>query len=146
MFKFIIYPSCERALNNGKVKSKIFRKSSSNFFFGKSSYPKSDIARSSSKKAVLFQISLRLNMGIFSNNFAFCVAGFLGLVTSSFCSMPWLAGWFLLRKIIEQISVFYPVCLKKYLKKLDKHLWRDLFSVSCTITHQSLLAVNQTLC
>ena len=28
LFKFIIYPSCERALKNGKVKSKIVRKSS----------------------------------------------------------------------------------------------------------------------
>ena len=28
LFKFIIYPSCERALKNGRVKSKIFRKSS----------------------------------------------------------------------------------------------------------------------
>ena len=30
LFKFIIYPSCERALKNGRVKSKIVRKS----FFG----------------------------------------------------------------------------------------------------------------
>ena len=28
LFKFIIYPSCERALKNGRVKSKIVRKSS----------------------------------------------------------------------------------------------------------------------
>ena len=28
LLKFIIYPSCERALKNGRVKSKIFRKSS----------------------------------------------------------------------------------------------------------------------
>ena len=34
LFKFIIYPSCERALKNGKVKLKIVRKSSFNFTFG----------------------------------------------------------------------------------------------------------------
>ena len=28
LFKFIIYPSCERALKNGRVKLKIIRKSS----------------------------------------------------------------------------------------------------------------------
>ena len=34
LFKFIIYPSCEKALKNERVKSKIFRKLSLNFFFG----------------------------------------------------------------------------------------------------------------
>ena len=34
LFKFIIYSYCERALKEGKKKSKIFRKSSLNFTFG----------------------------------------------------------------------------------------------------------------
>ena len=34
LFKFIIYPSCERPLKNGRVKSKIVRKLSLNFTFG----------------------------------------------------------------------------------------------------------------
>ena len=34
LFKFIIYPSCERALSNGRMKLQIFRKSSWNFNFG----------------------------------------------------------------------------------------------------------------
>ena len=33
LFKFIIYPSCERALKNGRVKSEIVRKSSLKFVF-----------------------------------------------------------------------------------------------------------------
>ena len=31
LFKFIIYPSCKKALNNGRVKSQIFKKLSLNF-------------------------------------------------------------------------------------------------------------------
>ena len=41
--------------------------------------------------------------------------------------------------------MFYPVCLKKYWKKLDKHLWPGLFCGSCTITYHNLLKMNQTL-
>ena len=37
-FKFIIYPSYERALKNGRVKSKIVEKSSLNFTFGQGSF------------------------------------------------------------------------------------------------------------
>ena len=146
LFKFIIYPSCERTLKNGRVKSQIFRKSSLIFTFGQGSCLTSDFARPNSNKAVLLQISQRFHIGIFNNNFAFCVAEFLEPVMSSFCSMPWLAGWFLLRIIIKRISMFYPVCLKKYWKKLDKHLWRGLFCESCGITQHNLLKVNQTLC
>ena len=61
---------------------------------------------------------------------------------SSFCSMPWLAGWFLLKEIIKPTSVFYPICLKKYMKKQDKHLRCDLFCESCVIIHHSLLKVD----
>ena len=87
LFKFIIYSSCERALNNGRVKLKIFRKSSLNFTFGQGAYLTSDIARLDSNKVELLQISLIFNIGVFNKNFAFCVAEFLETV-SSFCSMP----------------------------------------------------------
>ena len=117
LFQFIIYPSCERSLNNGRVKLKMFRKSSLNFTFDQGSCLTSDLARQNSNKAVLLQISLRFDIGIFNNNFVFCVAVFLEPVMSSFCSMPGLAAWFLVREMIKLIGVFYPVFCKKVLKK-----------------------------
>ena len=96
-------------------------------------------------KPLLLQVSLRSGIIVFNNNLVFCQAGFLKPFVISFCSMPWVAGWFPLRKIIKRTSVFHPVCLKKYNKKLDKHLWL-LFRESCMITHHSQLKVNQTLC
>ena len=60
-------------------------------------------------------------------------------MVSSFCSMALVAGWIFAREIIRRTKVFYPVYLKKYWKKLDKHLWRDPFCESGTITHHSLL-------
>ena len=60
LLKFIIYPSCERALKNGRVTSKIFRKLFLNFTFDQGSCLISDFARPNSKKAVLLQNSLRL--------------------------------------------------------------------------------------
>ena len=60
-------------------------------------------------------------------------------MVSSFCSMALVAGWIFAREIIRRTKVFYPVCLTKYWKKLDKHLWRDPFCKSGTITHHSLL-------
>ena len=77
LFKFIIYPSCERALNNWRVKSQTFRKSPLNVTFGQGSCLTSDFARPNSGKALLLQISLRLDIGIFNNNVAFCVAELL---------------------------------------------------------------------
>ena len=112
LFKFIIYSYCERALKEGKKKSKIFRKSSLNFTFGQGSCFISDFARPNSKKALLLQIFLRFEIVIFNNNFAFFVARLFEPVMSSFCGMPWVAGWFLLKEIIKCTSVFYPVCLK----------------------------------
>ena len=56
LFKSFIYPSCERALNNGRVKSKIFRKSSLNFTVGQGSCLISDFGRPNSNKAVLLKI------------------------------------------------------------------------------------------
>ena len=99
--------------NNGRVKSQIFRKSSLNFTFGQGNSLTSDFARPSSNKAVLLQISLRFDIAIFNNNFTFCVVEFLEPLMSSFCSMPSLAGWFLLREKIKGTSVFYPVCLRQ---------------------------------
>ena len=137
-FKFIIYPSYERALKNGRVKSKIVKKSPLNFTFGQGSCFISDFARRNSNKAVLIQVFLRFEVVIFNNNFVFCMM-------SSFCSMTRVADLILTREIIQRTNVLYPACLKKYWKKLDKHLWRGLFCESCTITHHSLLKMNHNL-
>ena len=110
--------SCERALSNRRVKSKIVRKSSLNLTFG--SCLISDFARPNSSKAVLVQVFLRFEIVNFNNNFVFCIM-------SSFCSMAREADWILTRKILKRTNVFYPVCLKKYWKKLDKHVWRVYF-------------------
>ena len=88
LFKLIIYPSFERALKYGMMKSKMFRKSSLRFSFGQDSYLISGSAWINSVKAVLLQISLRFEIVIFSNNFAFCLPGFLKPLMISFCSMP----------------------------------------------------------
>ena len=64
LFKFITYPSCERALKNGRVKLKIVRKSSLNYTFGLGSCLISDFARPGSKKAVLVQVFLRFEIVI----------------------------------------------------------------------------------
>ena len=135
LFNFIIYPSCERALKNGRVKSIILGKSSLNFTFGRGSCLISDFARLNSNKAALVQV-LRFEIFIFNNNFVFCMM-------SSFCSMVRVAGWIVTREIIKCASVDYSLCLKKYWKKLDKHLWWSLFCESSTITHHSLLKMNE---
>ena len=83
LFKFIIYPSFERALKHGIVKSKVFRKSSLNFSYGQGIYLISGFAWPNSIKAVLL---------IFNNIFGFCLAGFLRLLMISFCGMPRVAG------------------------------------------------------
>ena len=49
LFKFIIYPSCERVLKNGRIKSKIVRKSSLKFAFGQGSCLISGVASPNSK-------------------------------------------------------------------------------------------------
>ena len=137
IFEFIIYPSCKRDFMNRRVKSKIVRKSSFNFTFGQSSCLISDFARPNSNKAVLVQVFWRFEKIIFNNNFVFCMM-------SSVCSMTRVADWIVTREIMRT-NVLYPVCLKKYWKKLDKHLWRGLFCESCTFTHHSLLKINHTL-
>ena len=136
IFEFIIYPSCKRDFMNRRVKSKIVRKSSFNFTFGQSSCLISDFARPNSNKAVLVQVFWRFEKIIFNNNFVFCMM-------SSVCSMTRVADWIVTREIMRT-NVLYPVCLKKYWKKLDKHLWRGLFREICAITHHSLLKMNQT--
>ena len=103
LFKFIIYPSCERALKNGRVKLR----SSLNLTFGQGSCLISDFARPNSNKAVLVQVFLRVEIVIFNNNFVLCTM-------SSFCIMGRVAGWILAREIIKRKNVFYPVCLKIY--------------------------------
>ena len=68
---FVIYPSSEKILSNGRVKSQIFKKSSLNFNFGQGSCLTLDFARPNSNKAVFFQFYLRFDIGIFYNNFHF---------------------------------------------------------------------------
>ena len=132
LFKFIIYQSCERALRNGRMKSKIVRKLSLNFTFGQGSCLVSDFAWPNSSRAILVQVFLRFEKGIFNNFFIFC-------------STRWVADWILTREIIKCTNVLFPICLKKYWKKLEKHLWQGLFYESCTITHHRLLKMNHTL-
>ena len=115
LFKFIIYPSCERVLKNGRVKPKIVRKSSLNFTSDQGNFLISDFARANSNKALIVQVFLRFESVIFNNNFAFCMM-------SSFCSMARVAGWIIAREIVKRTNLFFPLCLKKYWKKLDKHL------------------------
>ena len=125
LFKFIIHPSYEKALNHRMVKSKIFGKSSLNFSFGQGRYPISDFAWPNSVKAILLQISLRSEIIIFNNNFVFCREGFLKPFLIFFCRIPWLPGWFSLREIIKRKGVFLPVCFKKYNKKVFTVVSKD---------------------
>ena len=120
----------------GEIKNK---KSSLNFTFGQNSCLILDFAKPNSNKAALVQVFLRFEVVIFNNNFVF-------YMMNSFCSMTWVAGWILPREIIKRINVFYPVCLKKYLKNVDKHLWQCRFCESIAITHHSFLKMNQTPC
>ena len=80
LFKFIIYPSCDRAVKNGRVKSKI-----GNCLFhiwsGQLSCIRLYQAKLKQSRIALFEIV------IFNSNFAFCVAQLLDLVMSSFFSM-----------------------------------------------------------
>ena len=87
---------------------------------------------------LLVQVFVRFEIVIFNNNFVFCMI-------SSFCRMTRVADWIFTREIIKRTNVLYPVCLKKYMKKLDKHFWRGLFCGNCTITYNSLLKWNHTL-
>ena len=108
------------------------RKLPSNFFFGPGSCLISDLARPNSDKAVSVQVFLRFEILIFNKNFVFCMM-------SSFCSMTRKAGWILAKYIIKCTNVFYPICLQKYWKKLDKCLRWRLFCESCAITHHCLI-------
>ena len=102
LFKFINYLFYEKALKNGRVKSKIVRKSSLDFTFGQGSCLVSGCASPNSNKTVLVQVSLRFEIVNFNNNFVFC------------------ASCILAREIINRTNVFYPVCLKNYWEKLEK--------------------------
>ena len=103
------------------------RKSFLNLTFGQNSCLILDFARPNSNKAILVQVF----SVIFNSNFVFCMM-------SSLCSKARLAGWILAREIIKCINVSH-LCLKKYWKKLNKHLWWDLFRESSAITLHSLL-------
>ena len=122
-----------------EVKSKIFRKSSSNFPFGQGCCLISDFARLNSNKVVLLQISLRFEKVIFNNKYTFCVIGFLEPVMSSSRRIPWEAGWFLQG---ETLSV--QACSSRILKKvLEKaRIFCEIFA----ITHHSFLKLNEALC
>ena len=58
-----------------------------------------------------------------------------------FCSISRLVGWFLLRKKTKPKLVLLTYFLKKYLEKVEKHLWFGLFCESCGITNSNLLQV-----
>ena len=72
LIKFIIYQSFDRTLKHGMVKSEIFRKLSLNLSFGQGTYLISDTAWPNSAKAILLEESVRFEIVIFNNNFAFC--------------------------------------------------------------------------
>ena len=129
LFKFIICPSCERALKKGRVKSKIVRKPSLNSFLVSAVLAKVKQSHTGWNFLKIWDSHL---------NNVFCMM-------SSFWSMTQVADWTLTREIIKYTNVLYPVGLKKSLKKLDKHLWRGPFSESCTFTHHSLLKMNHRL-
>ena len=104
LFKFIIDPSCERALKYWRVKLKTVRKSSLNLTFGQGSCLISDFARPNSKKAVLVQVFIRFETVTFNNDFVFCMM-------SSFCSMARVADWILTREIVIRTNMLNSICL-----------------------------------
>ena len=65
----------------------------------------------------------------------------LWTVTSLFCSMSRVAGWYPLKKITKHESLLYLCIIEKFLSRLEKHLRRGLFCKSCGITDHSLLKV-----
>ena len=62
-------------------------------------------------------------------------------LTSLFCSMSRVAGWRLLKILLSTQACSTYAYLKMFQRKLEKHLWRDLFYESCGITDHSLLKV-----
>ena len=60
---------------------------------------------------------------------------------SLFCSMSRVAGWCLLKRLLSIQTSFTHTCLKKVLRKLEKHLRRDVFFESCWITDHDLFKV-----
>ena len=66
LLKFFIYPSCETALKNGTVISKIVRKSSLNFTFDQGSGLISEFLRSNSNNAVLVRNNNLITIWYFS--------------------------------------------------------------------------------
>ena len=135
LFQFIIYPSCERALKNGRLKLIMVRKLSLNFTFVQGSCFISDFARPNSNKCGLVQVFLRFEIVIFNNNFVFCMM-------SSFDTSSWLDPH--KRNNSAQKRVIAR-SFKKYWKKLDKHLWQGLFCETYTTTYYSLLKMSHTL-
>ena len=59
--------------------------------------------------------------------------------SSLFCGMSRVAGWWLLRKITKNGSLFYLGIFEKVLRELEKHLWQGPFCKSCEITNHSWL-------
>ena len=66
LLKFFIYPSCETALKNGTVISKIVRKLSLNFTFDQGSGLISEFLRSNSNNAVLVRNNNLITIWYFS--------------------------------------------------------------------------------
>ena len=138
LFRFIIYPSCERALKNGSVKSIIENRLWTSLL-ARAAVLYQNLLGQTQTKPYWSKFFLRFEIAILNNNFVF-------RMMSSFCSMARVAGCILAREMIKCANVFYSACLKKYWKKLDKHLWRGLFCERWAITHRSLLKINQRPC
>ena len=103
-FEFIFYPSCERDLKNGRVKSKIGNRLWNSLLVRTAVLDQTLLAKLKQSRIGPSLLAFEI---IFNNNFVFCMM-------SSFCSMARLAGWILTRKVSKCTNVLYPVCLKKY--------------------------------
>lgn len=75
IFNFTVYRSRENSLENGRVKSKMFRTSSLNLTFDQSDcdHFESTFARPSLKKAVLHKVFQRSQKVMFNNSFEWCL-------------------------------------------------------------------------
>ena len=67
----------------------------------------------------------------------------LWTVTSSFCSISKVADWWLLKKSMQACSTY--VYLRKFFRKLEKHLSRGLFCENCSISEINTYAFIRNL-
>ena len=100
---FIIYPSCERALKNGSVKSIIENRLWTSLL-ARVAVLYQNLLGQTQTKPYWSKIFLRFGIAILNNNFVF-------RMMSSFCSMARVAGCILAREMIKCANVFYSACL-----------------------------------